>query len=68
MHARPGHPQQKGMRFFADDEDLFGLEDLLQVTSCLLMCRLHAGRSMMWALLSSKSVRGLTTRWHRRCA
>ena len=33
VQPRPGQPQQKGMRFFADDEDAFGLEDLLQVSA-----------------------------------
>ena len=30
---RPGSMQQKGWRFFADDEDEFGLEDILQARS-----------------------------------
>lgn len=29
--ARPRSMHQKGWRFFADDEDLYGLEDILQV-------------------------------------
>lgn len=30
---RPGSLHQKGVRFFVEDEDEFGLEDTLQVTS-----------------------------------
>ena len=47
MQARPGQPQLKGMRFFADDEDAFGLEDLLQV-SCVLQAFLYAYLRPRW--------------------
>ncbi len=40
---RPGHPGQPGVRFFLEDEDEFGLEDLLQAShaapsSCQACC------------------------------
>ncbi len=28
--SRPGSMHKKGFRFFADDEDMYGLEDILQ--------------------------------------
>lgn len=37
--SRPGSMHQKGYRFFADDEDVYGLEDMLQARgACSLLC------------------------------
>lgn len=37
--TRPGSLHKKGFRFFADDEDMYGLENILQVRLQLLCCR-----------------------------
>ena len=36
VQERRGRPHEKGVRFFQDDEDDFGLEDVLQVLSATL--------------------------------
>ena len=42
---RPGSLHDKGWRFFEDDEDEYGLEDLLQASQRQLLARLYLERA-----------------------
>lgn len=46
---RPGGLHQKGVRFFVEDEDEFGLDDMLQARSCQ-NCN-HSRQSLLGAQL-----------------